>query len=62
VLGDEPTGNLDEANARHIFELMLELNAEIGTSLIIVTHDKRLAARMNHVYELKEGRLHKVMN
>lgn len=57
VLGDEPTGNLDEKTAASVFELMLELNREIGTALVLVTHDHRLARRMGRTLELTQGRL-----
>ena len=57
VLGDEPTGNLDERTANQVFSQLLELNTELNTSLILVTHDMSLAARMNQRFELHLGSL-----
>ncbi|RZA35210.1 MAG: lipoprotein-releasing ABC transporter ATP-binding protein LolD [Lysobacteraceae bacterium] len=57
VLGDEPTGNLDEKTAATVFELMLGLNRAQRTSLVLVTHDRRLARKLDRVLELHEGKL-----
>jgi lipoprotein-releasing system ATP-binding protein len=57
VLADEPTGNLDGANAQQVFELMLELNREFATALVIVTHAPELAAKMQRTLVLRDGGL-----
>lgn len=60
VLGDEPTGNLDEKTAAKVFAQMLELNRAERTSLVLVTHDRSLARKLDRIVELHAGRLHAV--
>ncbi len=57
VLADEPTGNLDAGNGGHVLKLMLELNEELKTSLIVVTHDHSIAERMDRILVLEDGQL-----
>jgi len=57
VLADEPTGNLDAGNGEHVLRLMLELNQELETSLVIVTHDHSIAERMDRILVLENGLL-----
>jgi len=60
VLADEPTGNLDHRSGLQTLDLMLELNEEMGTSLVIVTHSTEIADRMSRSLELEDGLLHDV--
>lgn len=57
IMADEPTGNLDARTAGSIHDLLVELNEAMGTSLIVVTHDTRLARRMGRMVSLENGRL-----
>jgi len=57
LLADEPTGNLDESAAGQVFELMVALNKEFNTSLLIVTHDMALASKMDRIVQLHDGQI-----
>jgi len=57
ILADEPTGNLDRVTANQVFDLLLEINKEQNTSLVVVTHDLGLAAKMQRQYRLEDGKL-----
>ncbi len=57
ILADEPTGNLDRVTANQVFELLLEINKAHNTSLVVVTHDLALAAKMQRQYRLEDGKL-----
>jgi putative ABC transport system ATP-binding protein len=57
MLADEPTGNLDSHNGRHVFDLMVEMNRQRGTTLLLVTHDHELAAEASRRISLRDGRV-----
>ena len=57
ILADEPTGNLDRVTANQVFDLLLEINRAQNTSLVVVTHDLALAAKMQRQYRLEDGKL-----
>jgi putative ABC transport system ATP-binding protein len=57
VLADEPTGNLDAATGQQVIDLMFDLNAKQGTTLLLVTHDEAIAARCGRILRIQSGRL-----
>jgi len=57
LLADEPTGNLDSQNGKHVFELLVQLNRNRGTTLVLVTHEKELADQADRQIHLRDGRI-----
>ncbi len=57
VLADEPTGNLDSVNTKAVYKLFREINAELGTAFLIVTHDRSVAQQTDRILEVNDGRL-----
>ena len=57
ILADEPTGNLDSDSTETIYELMRDINQKLGTTFIIITHDRRIAEKADRIVEIKDGRI-----
>ena len=57
ILADEPTGNLDSDSTETIYELMRDINQKLGTTFIIITHDRRIAEKADRIIEIKDGRI-----
>lgn len=62
ILADEPTGNLDQETAESVYQELLSLNQELGTALVVVTHDMALAKRMDRVVQMANGQLSELLN
>jgi lipoprotein-releasing system ATP-binding protein len=62
ILADEPTGNLDSQTAEQVYQTLLELNEEFHTSLVVVTHDRKLASRMDRTLQMEDGKLVPITN
>jgi len=58
ILADEPTGNLDSDTTEQVYDLLREINKKIGTTFIIITHDRRIAEKADRIIEIKDGKVH----
>lgn len=58
ILADEPTGNLDSDSTESIYELLRDINEKLGTTFVIITHDRRIAEKADRIVEIKDGRVH----
>jgi len=57
VLADEPTGNLDSDTTARVYKLLRDINRELGTTFLIVTHDRRVAEQTDRIIEIRDGRI-----
>ncbi|MBW8383620.1 MAG: ABC transporter ATP-binding protein [Youngiibacter sp.] len=57
ILADEPTGNLDSDSTENIYNLMRDINKKLGTTFVIITHDRRIAEKADRIIEIKDGRI-----
>ena len=57
VLADEPTGNLDSDTTARVYKLLRDINQELGTTFLIVTHDRRIAEQTDRIIEIRDGRI-----
>ncbi|MDX1619177.1 MAG: ABC transporter ATP-binding protein [Balneolaceae bacterium] len=62
ILADEPTGNLDDANTEILLDYLFDLRENDGVSILLITHEKDIAARSDRIYELNRGKLNRVMS
>jgi len=58
ILADEPTGNLDSESTEAVYEIMRDINKKMGTTFIVITHDRRIAEKAERIVEIKDGRVH----
>lgn len=62
ILADEPTGNLDSEASEVVYELLRGINRELGTTFVVITHDRRIAEKTDRIIETKDGRIYSDFN